>query len=270
MSYAVADASVHDGAPIECYLFAGQLKEYRYTSAESLITLDGREYEPLPIKRGSVKSGSQADDSLSLEIELPIDCDLVRDYAYLNAPASLMLSVFRVHRETNFATDSVLLWKGEVLSFSVAGRTAKARVPSIFSAALSSDCPTVFYQNPCNHVLFDARCKVSRASFSTSTTVLDAAQTNATVVDDGFPDNFLAGGEMVNSRNGERRMIVDNQVNLITINFAFVDLRVGDSVTLTAGCDHSWTTCRSKFSNGDNYGGDPFIPSENPFQGKVA
>jgi hypothetical protein len=44
-----------------------------------------------------------------------------------------------------------------------------------------------------------------------------------------------------------------------------VDIAVSTNVVLTVGCDHSTSTCASRFNNLDNYGGFPFIPSKNPF-----
>ena len=37
-------------------------------------------------------------------------------------------------------------------------------------------------------------------------------------------------------------------------------VQVGDTFTVTAGCDKSFGTCKTKFSNGDNFRGFPHIP----------
>lgn len=34
----------------------------------------------------------------------------------------------------------------------------------------------------------------------------------------------------------------------------------GDSFSVTAGCDKTWSTCRAKFANGDNFRGFPHMP----------
>ena len=48
---------------------------------------------------------------------------------------------------------------------------------------------------------------------------------------------------------------------------------MGSTVVVLAGCDHSVTTCDTKFntpedtqSNVINYGGFPFVPGKNPFE----
>jgi hypothetical protein len=48
---------------------------------------------------------------------------------------------------------------------------------------------------------------------------------------------------------------------------AFDGIAVGQAVTLYPGCDHTTTTCDGKFSNLNNYGGFPHIPTKNPFGG---
>lgn len=270
MSYLTAEASGHDGSPVECYKFIGTFRTYRYTSADSAQTVNGEVYQPVAGRRGNIRAGTQSDDNLSLEIELPFDVDVVRDYAYSESPPGLTLEVYRVHRNTDFATDWVLLWKGKVSAFNVDGRVAKIRVPSIFSRALQADLPSAYYQAPCNHVLFDARCKLARASYTITTTVTEPGTNAFTVASDGAADGELAAGEAVITRTGERRLILGNISDTITINYPFVDLRDGDEVELTLGCDHAFSTCKAKFNNSINFGGHPFIPADNPFQGEVS
>lgn len=270
MSYDLAEGSTHDGAPVECYKFIGSFRTYRYTSADLAQTVNGETYEPVAGRRGTVRSGTQADDTLSLEIELPFDVDVVRDYAYSESPPRLSLEVYRVHRGTDFGTDWTLLWKGTVSAFNVDGRIAKVRVPSIFSRALQGDLPNAYFQAPCNHVLYDSRCKASRGANRVETTVSAAGSLSFTVANDGGVDGALAAGEAVNLRNGERRLILGNSAGIVTIGYPFFDLRAGDPIELVRGCDHSFSTCKAKFNNSINFGGHPFIPTDNPFTGTVS
>lgn len=59
---------------------------------------------------------------------------------------------------------------------------------------------------------------------------------------------------------------MDNINNLVTLPQSFIDLKVGDAVTLLHGCDHARLgDCKNKFNNVVNYGGMDFIPTVNPF-----
>src|SRR5690606_23628846 len=79
-------------------------------------------------------------------------------------------------------------------------------------------------------------------------------------------DSELKAGEIVNTRTGEKRGIYDNNSNIVTISYPFVDIIPGDEVELVYGCDHKRTGhCRLRFDNVVNYGGFDFIPVVNPF-----
>jgi len=255
-------------APVEGYKFVGSFKTYRYTSADRSVLINGETYLPIAVTRSRVKAGTQEDDNLSLDLEIPFDIDVIRDYAYAQTPPKLTLQVFRQQQDDPELSWS-LFWTGIVRGFTVSGRTAKVQVPSVFSLALQGEVPNVYYQTPCNHVLYDSRCAVDRAShrfegevktLGDGAIILQAAPTTTGV---------LAAGEIVNLRNGERRLILNNSGATITIGYPFVDLIVGDEVELVKGCDHSLATCKAKFDNVINFGGFPYIPSDNPFEGTI-
>lgn len=265
--YDVAEASAHEGRPVEGYKFEGPVT-YRYTSAELAVDINGETYTPVAITRGNIRTGTQEDDQNDLELSLPADLALVQDQAFTTPPPSLLLTVYRYHEGTDPSADWVIIWKGQVTSFSVTDGLARMRVPSIFALTLATTIPNRSFQGPCNHVLYDARCKVVRNSFKTTTTVASITDTTHFVVaDDGAIDSYLRAGEIVIVSTGERRQIVDNVANTITIVYPFYNLNAGDSVDLVAGCAHTFAVCNSKFSNTVNFGGVPFLPSDNPFVG---
>lgn len=39
-------------------------------------------------------------------------------------------------------------------------------------------------------------------------------------------------------------------------------IATGDAISIQAGCDKSWETCRARFGNGDNFGGFPHMPGQ--------
>lgn len=264
--------------PVEAYTFTGSFKTYRYTSYERQITVDGQPHIPAPISRGAVKAGDHTQDQLDVEVTLPVTLEVVQDYAFLTSPPKLRMVLTAFDRDVSnmYVTQAspgtpggVILWSGTVAAFSVTDRLARVRVPSNFTRALQTVVPSVFYQNPCNHVLYDSRCKVLETNFETITNVTSINNEVIEVTDDGRADNFLNAGSIQNRRTLERRLILTNIGNVITMNLPFTSVRVSDEVRLLAGCDHSFTTCRDKFSNFRNYGGHPFIPFNNPFEGRI-
>lgn len=259
------EQSVQDSAPIECYKFVGSFKTYLYTSSDQQEVVSGETYLPIAVSRSKVQGGTQDQSSLSLDLQIPFDIDVVKDYAFSNVPPELHLTVFRKQPDATFAT----FWTGLVLGFEVSNRTGTVKVPSIFTLALSGECPSVHYQVPCNHLLYGPHCQVDRAANTFHDHVQSIIGTNITLV--GIPStaNDLRGGEIINTRNGERRLILLNAGSLITIGYAFADLIVGDPVDMVKGCNHLGRTgdCQLKFANLINYGGFEDIPPDNPFSG---
>jgi len=267
--YEDTEQSAHDGSPVEAYRFTGTFENYYYTSAELDVTISGQVYTTAEITRQAINTGTQEDSNLELELEVPFDLPLVADYAFQVSPPDLTVEILRYHEGTNPATDWVIVWKGIVTSFSSTGHSVKILVPSIFTVILNGEVPSVYYQNMCNHVLYDDRCKLVKASYQQDTTISAIGTGTVDVVADGFDDNYLQAGEIINTSKNERRLIIDNVADVITINFPFFNAEVGDNVSLFAGCNHAFSTCKDKFSNSINYGGFPYVPADNPFESEL-
>lgn len=267
-TYEELEQSGSQSQPVEAYEFVGSFRTYRYTSSDRIINVGGNNYDPVAVTRSRLQAGTYEDDNLSLDLELPFNLDVVQDYAFSESPPSLALTVYRQQQQAD-DTNFVIYWSGEVRGFTVSDRVAKIQVPSVFSLALQGELPSVYYQTPCNHVLYSGRCGALAADHDFAAQVQSVLGTAITLTTIPTATGELASGELVNDRNGERRMILSNSGNAIEIGYSFVDLIPGDTVTLYRGCDHSFETCRLKFDNAINFGGYPYIPAENPFQGDV-
>lgn len=268
MTFDSSETSVDDATPIECYKFIGTLANYLYTSYHEDVTVNGEEYIAIPISRKKIKSGTHADDALAVDITMPDDTEVVQVYAYQNSPSRLDLEIRRVHRSDDIDSDSIIIWSGEVSSFNITGRKASLRVPSILSRALVGVIPSLYYQNQCNNTLYDFRCSVDRVS-NTVTREIDSFDANTITVTVSIVEDDYIGGEVV-SITGERRMIISNTTIVLTMNFPFTTLSIGDNLDIARGCDHVFRgDCENKFLNTDNYGGFPYIPNLNPFKGDL-
>lgn len=265
MPYIDDEISQHDGQPIELYRFVGPTVSYYYTSYYIDIIKDGNIYVAIPLKRAAIAAAS-ADDPPSLDIEIPFNTQLIQDYAFALSPRSLELTIFRRHGESG---GDVVYWEGTVASFKVEGRIATIRVPSTFAGKMSMSIPSFYFQTQCNHTLYDQFCQVNRAGFQVATTVtaLGLTQVSFTVGSVGAnPNDYFKAGEILRNSDGERRLILGQTGTSLSISYPFRQLLLGDSVTLFAGCDHVISTCRTKFNNVANFGGQPYIPIENPYE----
>ncbi len=123
------------------------------------------------------------------------------------------------------------------------------------------------YHPLCSADLGDARCKASLIGSSTRISCKVLAVDGATrfkVVETGRPSGWFSGGAV---EYGARRLgtIRDHGER---DGAGFVNLwspaastpNVGESITLIAGCDKSFETCRAKFGNQLNFRGFPHMP----------
>lgn len=269
--YSDRETSVHDGEPIECYEFVGTYKTYRYTSSDLPVTVGGSTYVPVPVKRSSIKAGVYDEDNIKLDVVMPISVALVKDYGFQVTQPRIRLRLLRVHRGTDFSTDFKVIWLGNVTTFNIANNTATIAIPSIFADAMSGNIPSVYFGTPCNHVLFDSGCKISRAANTLSANVV-AVSGNSVEIDTlgVFPDGSFIGGEIADTARNDRRMITGQAGTLLTVNYPFSGLAAGTTVEVTRGCDHGYNSdCKNKYNNQINHGGFPFIPAVNPFESGI-
>lgn len=266
MSYLSTEASKHGGKPKELYKFEGTYADFFYTSNGEKVRypddLTGDWYLPIAIRRSEINCGTQEDDGLDITIELSVKNEIVQIYGFQSSPPKLDLTIFRFHD----IADVAQYWTGPINDIQVANGVATIRSPSTLSAALDTNVPNFYFQAPCNHVLYDARCKVDYDLWSDSATVTDVTGRVITIDSVGTLDGKLVGGEIIVA-SGERRMITAQNLGELIVNFPFAEIAVNDIVTIAAGCDLAYEgDCKLKFNNNSNFGGFPFIPASNPFK----
>ena len=78
------------------------------------------------------------------------------------------------------------------------------------------------------------------------------------------PNGWWVSG-YVRVDNEDYRMVTAHTGDTVTVLSPFEDLAAGEVIEVFAGCDRSWATCGSKFTNQANFGGWPFWPTKNPY-----
>lgn len=266
MTYNADEASTYNGKPIELYEFVGTYKTYRYTSHNEDVVLGGETYTAVAIQRDRIKLAAVGGSNADLQIRMATKEALPTDYAFVIAPPDLTLTLTRYHTPD----DVVTYWQGTVTAISVDGSTCTLTSPSNAGRALVIEAPNIMCQTLCNHVLGNARCKVDLDALSVVSVISGWTANTITVASDGGkPDDYFAAGELVTAT--ERRTIISHVGNVLTLNYPLKKHRIGTSVTLRPGCDHAYSgDCLTKFNNQVNFGGCPFIPTDNPFSNGIA
>ena len=265
MTYSDFEESVEGGRPIELYTFTTGSTVVRYTSAEDTISILGNTYFSRPIRRTSPVV-AQEDRRQTLEITIPAN-DVVAT-PYLGVPPSdkTEVEITSFHRTD---TDLVTVWKGKVVGagFINDGNICKMQTVTIESA-MSRSIPRFKYQSQCNHVLYDGRCQVSKASFTYTGTVGAVSGNTIEVVglEASKGAGWAVGGYVQIVGSTDYRLVRVQSGDTLTIPLPFADSPSGAIANVVAGCKHTTDDCENKFSNLINYGGFPHVPSKNPFQ----
>ncbi len=270
MTYASFEQSSEAGTPTEIYeITAGTIDTFYFTSAAESVTIESNTYLPIEgLDRSKDTKGVSKRDN-NFTIQLPTSNPVAQLYTGNLPGFRVRLKVRRFHL-TDPALEVVLVFDGFIQSASFVKRSKVAVLtarPTL--SALGRQVPRRTYQSTCNHVLYDTlTCRVDKtlpANFVNGVRVASVVGSVMTLIglDDEFSDGFATAGFVELTDGSEGRTILLHSENTLTLMSPFTDPPI--EVNVFAGCDHLFTTCISKFDNGINFGGFPFIPILNPY-----
>ena len=273
MSYDARETSVELGKPVELYLFQSGSLVFAYTSGTDPVTYNSIDYQPIQISREEPDIVGDPEVQ-NLMLTMPADDVFVFRYRTTVPGNRDRLTVYRRHANDGGSPETIFFWSGEVSSVAFQGDEAKVGVEPTGSV-MRRPVPRRTFSNSCSHVHYDRGCKVNDASPSFRFDVIVVSISGSTITVQGtgiggqatdfFNAGFLRQGTL------DHRMVLDStdlgsDTIQISLLIPFEDIEVGEIIQLFAGCDHSFVTCASKFNNAANYGGFPWVPTDNPFQ----
>lgn len=266
MTYDARETSTDTGRPVEVYTFARDYQHWRYTSADRDVTISSQTFTAKPITRTAIETTAEK-SRLALTLTVPRDLE-VADMYRIAPPTMTITCLIQQYHQAD--TELVTIWAGRILTVEWSGPSARIAVEPIYTA-LQRNGLRRMYQRQCPHVLYGGQCNVVRESFRTDGFV-DSISGNVINVPQAalLATGYFAGGYIewdVASGIAERRFISDHTGGALTVTSTIAGLSGGMAVRIYPGCDHTLTTCNSKFSNAVNYGGMPYIPTKNPFGG---
>lgn len=267
MTYDTVERSVQGGRPVELYTFARDTATWRYTSADRDVTVSSQTYLSRPISRSDIESTSEK-ARLGIRVRAPRTLE-VADLYRVSPPTQAVTLVLQQYHEGDGQVATI--WTGRILAVDFSGPAAEISLEPVYTSIRRIGLRRL-YQRQCPHVLYGSSCKVARESFRSDGTVTAISGTSITVpAVSALAAGWFAGGYVEFIAEGgvaERRFILDSSGATIALASSAYGLSVGAEVKLYPGCDHSIATCASKFSNAANFGGFPFFPQKNPFNGQ--
>lgn len=280
MSFELRETSRAKGQPVSLFFFrygAGVDNFYAYTNAEYAKTFNLVEYQPVPIQYGSVEASGTLDKK-TLEVRTSIDNEVAELFRVSPPTYPVVLFIRRGH--LNDPDNEFLVeWSGRVLSCSREGSEAIFSCEPI-STAMRRTGLRRHWQYSCPHVLYGPQCNANKAA-ATTTNVLVAVAAASITLNDGWetPERATkAHGGLVQweGPNGTivRTIIaVNDDLTTLRLNGPTTGLQSGMSVDVSLGCNHRFeldgdefidTDCITIHDNLQNFGGQPWIPEDNP------
>lgn len=264
MTYATVETSIQGGRPVELYEFISGTTHYRYTSADGDVVYGGNTFSAVPIARNAVEATSET-ARLALEIQCDRSLSVLDLFSTLPPDEIVSVSLRRLHAGDG---EAITMWMGRVLNVTWNSAAAEIHCESVYTSQKRTGLRRL-YQKACPHVVYRTGCGLSSASFKSTKTVATVSGVSLTFSTIGVDDHYFSGGylEWISGGVTQRRAIRTQLGGTVVISFPLPGLAAAASVDLYPGCDHTLATCHSKFSNSLNYGGMPYFPSKNPFNG---
>jgi uncharacterized phage protein (TIGR02218 family) len=263
VTYIDTEKSIQDNKPIELYKFRRDAVDetFFYTSSNESIIFLGDIYNPVSISRGELNQTSNIEKA-TIDITIPFNTALVLQYV-----SEVIIDEFSVIIYRENAGGYAQIYSGILDAITVGEPMATINAISR-TKALETDTLQIMHSIQCPYKLFDAStCKASSAGFTLTGTIDTINSTSITSsVFATKPDGWLIGGELI--VNSRRRMILSHIGNNIIIS-PFLNASAGDSFEAFAGCGHNTDDCLNKFSNLDNFGGEPYIPTKDLWTRRV-
>lgn len=131
------------------------------------------------------------------------------------------------------------------------------------------------YTRACAADLGDARCGIALSPVAASVLATDGRLHVSAALDE--PDGHFTGGRLIFTSGSNTGFATEVKRYALASGVASLQLwqappsaiAEGDGFTVSAGCDKSFATCRTKFGNGANFRGFPHIPGNDFIIGGV-
>lgn len=264
VSYASRESSTAQGAPIELYEFRQGVLRWTYCSAADPVTHAGMVFEPAAIERDRVKQTTDPFKN-DLRVTLPRAMEFAARCLGTVGEDVTTLTIYRGHVGDG---EFIAYWKGRLVGAEASGNTVVLECESVFTSIRRPGLRARF-EYGCRHPLYSPQCAVFASAYETDGTVASMDASGLAIVSAAAaaqPEGHFSGGIL--AAGGVRRFIVTHGAGgALTLSRVVPGLLTGAAIKLYPGCDHTRAACADKFANLDNFGGFPWIPTRNPFDG---
>ena len=130
---------------------------------------------------------------------------------------------------------------------------------------LTYPMPRVVFQPGCSNAFGDAGCGIILSSLAVSSAVQSAATLTSIPSALAQASGYFAMGTLTMTSgvaSGARRTVSAFSGGTLTLSTPLPAIpAIGDTFTVTPGCDRTWNTCNVKWANQLRFRGQPWIPA---------
>ena len=248
---------------VELYKIITADVTYYWNSSDEDIDYLGDTYTPVAISRTNMAQTEEMSKN-NLSLTVPYDNQLAILFLEDTTDLYPTMTIFQKQ-------DSTVLtwWKGRIVNAKANDGSVALECESVFTSMRRPGLRAK-YQRPCRHALYHRGCNLDKADFEVVATCTAASGVTLTVTEAGLlADGYYLGGMI--RYNGKYRFILNHVGTTLTISRPHQDLNsdiaLGNvSVSIYPGCLRTRDVCNDKFNNLVNFGGFPWIPTNNPFR----
>lgn len=254
----------------------GSFGPYAFTNAESPIIRAGITYMPWPIKHTEIISTGNLDKS-DITITMATGSGLEDEFIGYPPSQVINLTIFQGHMDdTPSLVDYPAQWLGRITAPEYTDNEIAFNAVPV-SASIQRPGLRRNYQLGCPHVLYGAACQANKVNATVARVVNTITRNKATLtvaLGGGgiLPANYIGGLLEWNTAGGRKETRTIAKVSVdgleVTVRGSLRGLAVTDAVGVVLGCAHNMTACNDLHDNIHNFGGQPFIPLENPLSQK--
>lgn len=273
MTFAAQETSQEDGLPASLFLIEygdNSTSYFAYTDFDQPVTYGGITYLPTTIGREKIETSGSLDKT-TLNIDITPNASVVSLFQDDPPSHKVRLTIFQGHADDP-DLDFKVVWTGRIIAIAKKSRFATISAEPI-STALRRSGLRRHYQYGCPWVLYGQQCGIDA-----ETRKVIAAATNVQSNYLEFADGWEGAWAKVKFQQGYIQWVhpqtlvkqtrtvlnVDTGLNRLLVNGGLPGLAVGDDVSVYLGCNHQMSDCDTLHGNILNFGGQPWIPKENP------
>ena len=268
MTYQQYDESVQDGDPFHLYLFERGSTVFTYTDLAVEYEALSEVWEPVGLISGKVIRDRDFQKS-TISIQFPRTNALANSFLFGDLEDRTSVTIYRGYR-SDPDQEVIVYWKGRVSGTKTSGQIVTIDCEPILNALRQPGLRSRYTRN-CRYALYRRGCNLNQEDFAVAAEATAINGAVITVTEAALQaDGWYTGG-MIKAQDGVLKFIrlhVGDQLTLMSVYDGLVESS-GQDIFIYPGCDRLLSTCRDKFDNLNNYGGVPYIPTENPFVGSI-